>query len=281
MKLTPLILCLCSVLLTQGAIVEQIGSGLDWNVGWQALNGLNDPNDGKGPIDFVGDSSDAGAYWADNGTYVFFRFRVDVAAVTSTTFRDAHFLLIDVDDYLYGTGFGSDDIALPDFGIVWDSKSNDPSKHGLEMSVLNTTANTWNGINMDDIDGDAGKKLANDINGDGRNTDGYVRTIDGLSTEALGTTTFMDYAVSWDYLETYTDLARGQIWRVALASLANATDHNNLTGDIGGGANPADLRTEGWTTLGAVPEPTVISLISVAGLFSLLGRRIFDFLRTR
>jgi hypothetical protein len=258
-----------------GAIINQIGSNFNWNVNWTAINSANDPNDGlaKTQIDFVGDAANPGAYWADQNGYVFFRFQVNVATVTSTTFRDSHFLLIDVNNYLYGTGFGTDVTGRPDFGFSWDSKSNDPEKHGLEMLVYNSGANIWNGINMTDLDGDSGQKGTSDINGDSRTTDGYVRTEDSLITANLGTTTFIEYAISWSYLETYTDLERGQTWSVALASLANATDHNNLTGDIGGGANPSSLITDGWSSLGVVPEPATIGLISVTGLFALLWRR--------
>lgn len=179
-----------------------------------------------------------------------------------------------MDDYLYGTGSGSDDPGTPDFGFAWDSKSIDTDNHDLEMMVLSTQDNVWNGINMDDLDGSVSKKLVDDINGDGRTTDGYVRTDDGQSTVNFGTTTLMDFAVSWDYLETYTDLTRGQEWNIALASLANATDHNNLTGDIAGGADPSSLTTIGWAPLGVVPEPAVISLMAFSGIGLMLGRRL-------
>jgi hypothetical protein len=259
-------LSLAAVLLASavgyGAIVNQIGSYNGWDaLSWNVISNLNDPDDGTNEQeDFVGDSSNPGAYWADNGTYVFFRFRLDIGTITANTFRDAHFILIDVNDYLYGTGFGSDNVGMPDYGFAWDSKSNDPLKHGLEMLHINRTANVWNGINMDDLDGSGGLKLDNDINGAGRTTDGYVRTIDGIETVNFGTTTFMDFAVSWSYLETYTDLARGQNWRIALASVSAATDHNNLNSDIGGRANPSDSNTLGWTTLGAIPEPATALL---------------------
>lgn len=279
-----LISILCCTVSVFGGTIEHIGSYNGWDdLTWRDISSLNDPNDGiDGTLDFVGDSNDTGAYWADNGSYIFFRFRLDIGTVDDKTFRDSHFLLIDVDDYLYGSGFGNDDIGLPDFGFAWDSKSNDPDKHGLEMLHISTTDNLWNGINMDDIDGNAGGKGTNDINGEigstgtYRDADGYVRTIDEQGTTAFGSTTLMDIAVSWDYLETYTDLARGQTWNVALASLANATDHNNLTGDIGGGANPTNLRTEGWASLGVIPEPTVISLLSLSGLTLLIGRRVIQ-----
>lgn len=259
-----LITAFFGVLPSQGAIVEQIGSGLDWNVSWKVINSLNDLDDGKGEIDFVGDASNPGAYWADNGTYVF--FRVQVAANTDT-FGDSHFLLIDVNNYLYGTGFGSDEPYMPDYGFVWDSKSADQAAHGLEMLVISSRDNVWNGINMDDIDGSASKKLSNDINGDiaGRGYDGYIRTESGISTTNFGLTTCIEFAVSWSYLENNTDLERGQVWSVALASIANSTDHNNLTGDIGGGANPSDSNTLGWAPIGVIPEPATAMLLALGG----------------
>ncbi len=270
----------CSVTSLFGGIINQVGLYDGWDsISWTAIHSANDPDDGlaKTQLEFVGNTSNPGLYWADNGTYVFFRFRVQVATVTSTTFSDAHFLLIDVDDYLYGTGFGSDIPGRPDYGFAWDSKSNDNAAHGFEMSVFNTGANTWNGINMTDIDGSPSSKGIYDINGNGRTTDGYVRTVDGQTTDNFGTTTFIDYAVSWSYLETYTDLAHGQTWNIALASIGNATDHNNLGssgGDIGGSASPTSSITVGWTTpLANVPEPTVMSLISISGLGLLIGRR--------
>ncbi len=256
--------------------MEHVGSYDGWDsLSWNAINGLNDADDGVSEeLDFVGDSSDAGTYWADNGTYVFFRVRVDVGTVDTGTFSDSHLLLIDVDDYSYaGNAAGT-----PDYGFAWDSKSNDVETHGLEMQVLGDIKSTWNKTSMDDIDGAPAEKTYEDINGfvDGtqRTTDGYLRTVDGQSTENFGDTTFIDYAVSWAYLEAYTDLEKGQSWNIALGSIANATDHNSIAADVGGGANPDGLVTEGWAPLGAVPEPTVVSLLSLSGLAMLIGRRL-------
>ena len=68
----PALLCLTAPLF--GGVVEHIGSYSGWdNLSWDAITELNDGRDGTASeLDFVGDSSDAGAYWADNGTYVFF-----------------------------------------------------------------------------------------------------------------------------------------------------------------------------------------------------------------
>ncbi|MCU0858687.1 MAG: PEP-CTERM sorting domain-containing protein [Pontiellaceae bacterium] len=249
-----------------GAIVNQYGgSYANWATEWTVLNGLNDADNGASEeLDFVGNDLNPCAYWAANDDYVFFRFRLDVGTADTSTFRDSHLLLIDINGNLN-----------PDYGFAWDSKSNDPDAHGLEMLVPDTIGTYWSGTKMDDIDGDSGKKMANDINGGGRTTDGYVRTDDGQSTTTFGTTTFMDFAVSWNYLETYTGLARGQTWNIALGSIANATDHNFITADVAGGANPGSPVTSGWSNPIAVPEPTVIALISAAGFMTLLTRRLF------
>ena len=204
MKAKLTILALCYTTSLWGAVVEHVGSYNGWDsVTWNPIVALNDPDDGAATeLDFVGDSSNPGAYWADNGTYVFFRVRLNTPTGAAGTFSGAHLILLDVDNYLYGTGFGTDIAGSPDYAFAWDSKSNDPTAHGLEMSVLSDRGATWKTTRMDDIDGDAGKKLVNDINGLGRTTDGYLRTVDGQSTINFGDTTFLDIAVSWDYLDT-------------------------------------------------------------------------------
>ena len=229
-----------------------IGSYANWPTNWVPVNALNDPDDGLANVqlDFVGDANNPGAYYASNSEYVFFRQRVDLDTVSAlSVFHDAHLVLIDLVGQDYNTTTktlqpGSD--GYPDYGFAWDSKSNDSTKHGLEMVVRSTSATYWNGINMDDIDYNAAKKLANDINGDGRTTDGYIRVIDQQATTAFGNTTFVDFAVKWSYLQTYTGLTSNQVWRVAFGSIANATDHNNITADVSGGASPSSLSTSGW-----------------------------------
>ncbi len=263
-----------------GGVVEHVGSYTNWgSANWTPIAGLNDQDNAitRDHLDFVGDSLNAGAYWADNGTYLFFRIRVDAGTVTASTFSDALLILIDVDNYLYGTGFGSDVPRTPDYALAWDSNQL-LKNHGFEMTRRDIVGEKWNVSQMEDLDGSAGQKLTNDINGGGRATDGYVRSTDGQSTTNFGTTSFIDFAVSWSYLETYTDLERGQKWNLALGSIANATDHNAINTDIASGADPTSSITTGWQ---AVPEPTVISLISATGVLALIGRRAFDLLRNR
>lgn len=100
---------------------------------------------------------------------------------------------------------------------------------------------------MDDVDGSNGGKAAPDFNNGARTGDGYIRTVDNQSTTNFGITTFVDFAVSCAYLDyvklntsPVIDLTCGQNLYFQLASINNANDHNNLTGDIGGGQSPSD-----------------------------------------
>ena len=272
-------MCICLILFvvrSHASVVEQIGSLGSWTTEWNVIHGLDDEADASldGTVDFVGDASDPGLYWDSTEDYVFLRFRVnwDGDVVQSVdgkgTFQDTLCVLVDVG----GAG-------AFDYGFTWDANSNPTAGHGLEMSILGTDANSWGGVKPTDFDGVNGKNEL-DINGDlgGRGYDGYIRTVDHQSTANFGDTTFIDYAISWDYLNQQTTngllLADTPIeeWNITLASIENAQDHNFLSTDIGGGASPDSLVSEGWI---AVPEPAVASLISLAGIFLLIGRRIF------
>ena len=243
-------------------VIDQVGTYANWATTWAAISSGNDASNVVGQtLDFVGDAVNPGLYYANNGSYVFFRMRVN--ADTFSTASGAHILLIDV------AGYGTNGI---DYAFAWDSKSNDNTKHGLEMAVRAKNGPTWGVSQVDDMDHDAGKKLVNDINGSGRTTDGYVCTTDRQDTTAFGNTTFIDFAVSWSYLATYTDLRSNQTWNVGLASIANATDHNAFNADIGGNANLSDSIVTGWA---AIPEPASIMLVSVVGALGFFIRRRF------
>lgn len=244
----------CAVSCLVAGTVNQVGTYANWPTTWVPLNTLNDADDGlsAAQLDFVGNTTTPAVYCANNAEYVFFRMRVAMDTVLSTTFRDAHFIVInlvgqDMSPTTHTLQAGTEE--LPDYAFAWDSKSNDNTKHGLEMTIRATTGSLWSDVKMDDIDLDAGKKGANDINGDGRTTDGYVRTMDQQSTTGFGMTTYIDYAVKWSYLRAYTGLNTNQSWKVTVASLANATDHNAFTADIGGGVNPASSVSVGWVPL--------------------------------
>lgn len=233
------------------ATINVVGTYSNWPTNWIALPTLNDPNDGKDTQnDFVGDVTNPTAYFGMNADYVFFRMRVQVPTVVAgKTFHDAHMVLIDLAGKDYNTKTkalqaGTD--GNPDYGFCWDSKSNDNTKHGFEMQVRSTVGTVWSAVAMDDIDYDVAKKGTNDINGNSRTADGYVRTIDQQTTANFGMTTYVDYAIKWSYLQTYTGLNTNQVWRITLGSIANATDHNNINADIAGGANPTSVITDGW-----------------------------------
>jgi hypothetical protein len=251
----------------QGAVVELIGSGLSWPSSWQTVSGLNDANDGVAlsRLDFVGDSNDPGFYWADSGGYLCFRMRVATATVLSNTYSDTLMVLID-----------QNNDKIPDYGFGWDSKSGNNASHGLEMLKYSTgSGGNWGAISMDDIDGSSGQKEVSDINGNSRTTDGYVRSTDSIATTSLGTTTFIDFAVSKSYLGTYVSGLSLGAWNIAAVSIANATDHNAFNADIAGGAGlTSSSSLTGWAT---IPEPSVGCLVASAfGLFltrKVLGRR--------
>lgn len=245
-----------------GGTVEHIGSYSNWSTTWQALPGGNDADNGlDASYDFVGDVTDPGLYWANNDDYIFFRMRIDADAFTAAD--GAHLLLIDI------VGQGLTGI---DCGFAWDSKSNNVGIHGLEMQIADSNGPTWGVSQMDDIDGLPSIKGVNDINGNSRTTDGYVRSIDGQGTTNFGNTTFIDFAVSWSYLTTYTDLRPDQTWSIAVASIANANDHSNFNADIGGGAGLADTVSIGWSAPIAVPEPSGSLMIVLAGILGLCRR---------
>lgn len=259
------ILWLLAANLSFGGTVNQVGTYTNWATTWQTLpsgieanNGLSNPS-----FEFVGDLTNPGLYWANNNEYIFFRMRVD--ADTFTTASGAHILLIDI------VGQGNTGI---DYGFAWDSKSNDNTKHGLEMQIPGVNGPTWGASGMNDIDGMPSIKAVNDINGLSRTTDGYVRSVDGQSTTNFGNTTFIDFAVKWSYLLTYTNLTQNQEWKIAVASIDNATDHNVFDADIGGGANLADnMTTTGWSGLISVPEPSSTLMIALAGFLGVFRRR--------
>ncbi|WP_372808824.1 hypothetical protein [Pontiella sp.] len=247
-------------------VIQHIGNYSEWGtVTWNAIEGLDDADDGVAEqLDFVGDSTSRGAYWGIDNHYVYFRMRLDVGLDPS--FTDAHLVLFDV--------VGD---ATPDYAFSWDSKSNDTDGHGLEMSILLSSDGTWGGTKMDDIDGNNAKKGTNDINGDGRDTDGYVQTTDGIASDSFGTTTFLDFAVSLSYLSNNVPaMVQNTNWKVQFGSIANATDHNVLSADIAGGQNlGSTITAASWSEAIAIPEPAAATLIIGFGLSVIFGRRIF------
>jgi len=217
-----------------------------WPTRWQPIPSLNDPADQskEGRLDFVGDNLNPSAYWSSDGTYFFIRIRVAVSNVTSTTFHDAHWIYIDRVGYTNGTAAAD----MPDYAIVWDSKSNDPSNHGLELNTgTNLSAKTsWSDVSLPDIDGKVAEKISPpDFNLTG---DGYIRTIDMQPTTNFGYTTYIEFAVNWSFISANTALGPNQTWRLQLGSRNDSTDHNAPQDDIAGGFSPSSLVTNSWSS---------------------------------
>ena len=216
-----------------------------WPTNWVAIPSLNDPKDqtdANARIDFVGDSQNPGAYWSSDSNYFFIRMRVAVSNVTSTTFHDAHWIYIDRVDYTNGSVAA----GMPDYAIVWDSKSNDPTKHGLELQTgTNISATTyWSQLSLGDIDGNPSQKVSPpDFNLSG---DGYIRTIDMQPTTNFGYTTYIDFAVKWSFISANTALGTNQTWRFQFGSRNDANDHNFPQDDIAGGFLPSSAIASSW-----------------------------------
>lgn len=252
---------------------------------WQAVSTLDDVADGLSDpqFDFVGDTSAAASafYWANDGTYLYTRMRVYNSAVLTTSnlqtvFHGTEFVLIDVDT----------DVQ-PDYAFALDLKENDVAAHGLEMVYYWNGSGNWSNLRMQDYDDKSAKRDANDINGNGRLTDGYVRIIDRqamtsqtvFGDTAIHYTTLIDFAVAMSYLTTTPGVDAstepavfsGQ-WQFQLGSITNANDHNLLDGDVAGGAALTSGIGTGYSDPITVPEPGM-ALLAVGAFGLLAGRR--------
>lgn len=254
----------------RAAEVIQFGGETSWSVNWTPLSGLSDGPDAVSSktLDLIGDASTPVGSWGADASYVYFRMRVDTPTITSQITSGSFLVMID------RVGVGN---VGPDFAFAWDAQSNQPTRHGLEFSTINggVLGPTWGSTRFDDIDGSSGDKLAIDINGAGRTGDGFVRTLDGQSGGTAGTS-FIDFKVSWDYLVNYSTsgLGPGQEWRISLATISNATDHNVLSGDVIGSLG--DSPTLGWSAaITAIPEPADYGAVAAltAGLAGYVARR--------
>jgi hypothetical protein len=246
-----------------GTVINQIGTYTNWTSTWTSLGGYDADNGVDSTAEFVGNAANPGLYWANNGSYVMFRMRVDQSPYQEDL--GTHLVLIDI----AGNG-----VSGIDYAFSWDSYSKNNAWHGLEMNVRHTVGSTWGTTDVTDNDGSEASKLSTDINGGGRTTDGYIRTTDKQATADFSDTTFIDFAVSWGYLETYTSLRQNQSWSIQLASINGGTDHSNFNADIGGGADLSSAPTVGWTVPIAIPEPaTDMLLVLGGGLAWLFSRR--------
>lgn len=202
-----------------------------WPTSWKSIDALNDPDDSLANerIDFVGDATNPGAYYAGDADYLFFRIRMDDG--TATAFSDTIMILIDRGQN-----------GTLDYAFMWDSNSPTQTDHGLELGVPSVEGTTWANTRVTDADGLAAKKQAPPDFGL-TNGDGYIRILNGQSTTNFGTTTFVDFAISWSYLYTNTSLRKDESWDIQLASINNATDHNDIKYDVAGNLTPDDPRT--------------------------------------
>lgn len=237
------------------ATIDQFGAKSSWpsESDWRPIASLNDPIDSglPGEIDFVGDASNPTAYYFSDSNYWYIRARVHIGSASGSTFHDTILVLIDRNaDY------------QPENSFSWDSKSGDVYKHGLELQIPGLVRPSWAETQMDDNDGASGQKLAGDfqVPTDGTTGDGYLRTIDGQATTNFGSTTFVDIAASWSFLEAKTSLRRTDTWKIQLGSIADSTDHNAIRGDVAGNHNPTDP----GLSFGDLLSPTAVVLSSLA-----------------
>ncbi|MDH7504185.1 MAG: hypothetical protein QHJ82_15930 [Verrucomicrobiota bacterium] len=236
-----------------------------WPTAWNPLEGVNDARGDVGTpaLDFVGDSSNSGGYWAANSSYVFFRVRVGYSGSGTPTKTDmngvVHVLINnDTDD-------------LPDWGFTFDLNGGDYTRHGLELTFLpNGSYSTWNSIRMDDNDGKSGQKALGDFDGTGSNpgnysyqAHGFIRTITEAGSVGGQQTMFIDFAASKSFLSTVPNNSvvqsrldpNSQTWKVQFASILSANDHNALNCDIAGGNSLTGTIGSGSWSSGFIPVP--------------------------
>jgi len=273
------------------------GAYASWPTAWIPVPSLGDHDNGvEERLDFVGDTSTSGGdgenyafYKYNDGTYVYFRVRVDTGTWggiknldVGGVWTDNIWIMID----------GNAD-GVPDYALAWDSNTWDAGgtePHGLEFQVRDVIASTWSGVRFDDIDRLDSKKLwqsgsapgqCNGQCGGGNNCwhidipytggTGYVRVDDGQPTTTWGSTMFIDIAVRWSYLVSastkahecnpvYPVLSPFGRWKLQMGSRNNANDHAAVQTDVGGDSNPDDsLKWSEITELG----PECITIKSV------------------
>ena len=251
---------------SQATVIYSCGGAYgSWPTTWVPLTSLNDPDDAltRDYLDFVGDSDNPGVYYASDSSYLYLRIRVDAGTAVTNTFSDSIIVLID--DVNTGT------TNAPDYGFAWDSKSGDNTRHGLELMSNSVLGATWDSSRMEDVDASSGLKIAPpDFAYTGG--DGYVQTTDGQSTTNFGTTTYIDIAASWSYLQANTTLEPGQTWRLQVASIDNANDHNLLRYDVAGNVDPSTTGLA-WSDAIVIPEPSTLSLLALSLLPTVFRRQ--------
>lgn len=252
--------------------IPVIGNNASWPSMWTSIGAGDGIDSGvTGARDLVGQLQ-----YAQDNEYIYFRMQLNTPSLTST--ENASYLI-----YIDRLGVGT--AGIPDFGFAWDSKSNDPAKHGLEMGRWSSGGTTWGGVIMDDVDGITTSKGTADINGptgSQRTTDGYLSIVTGADGySGTGANSYIEMAVSWNYLRnnSLTGLGQGQTWNVAAGVINASNDHGsiNANGDVGAGANSGTLlQAGGWSgSITTVPEApaTPLAMGGLAGLFALTRSR--------
>lgn len=273
-------------------------------INWNVLNNVNTgykTGSSSPEITFVGSTQSPGSYFAVNNDYVFFRVRTKYTGTVSTaTFSDTVMCMINVNNYNYTNPSSiTNNSTSPDFAFSWDSKSNDITKHGLEMQAIDKTAGPWNAIQFQDLDTwgnqnilptpplsyapqSASTKFSFETAPKGpdfgvHNGDGFVRTIDGVSyiytdtnnQQQTTTSTFIDFAISKAYLTNIAPpIINNPSWQIQFGAIANATDHNAIgnNGDVAGGATLTDMTYSGTiqSNVNTVPEPSTYLLLGIS-----------------
>lgn len=247
-----------------------------WPTVWNPLVGVNDGRGDVGTpaLDFVGDSSNPGGYWAADSSFVFFRVRVgysDSATPTKTDMNGVVHVLINND---------ADD--LPDWGFTFDLNGGDYTQHGLELTFLPSGSYpTWGDIRMDDNDGKSGQKALGDFDGIGLNPGnysyqghGFIRTITEAGLVGGQQTMFIDFAASKSFLSSVANNSGvqsklnpdSQTWKVQFASIISANDHSALNYDIAGGHSLGGTIGSGSWSSGFVPVPEPQEITFASGV---------------
>lgn len=264
-----------------------------WPANWAPINGLNDGTASGGGYpqwDFVGDTTNPGFYMAKGpgptgaGDYLFFRMRVaytGTAGTPSGTTPAAPFdngsLMVLIQKNTTDNG-----VKQPQWAFTWDAASQDASKHGMEMQVYGSggSGSAWSATTMNDVDGNGSGKSVPDFNA-GRTGDAYIRTVDTQSTTNLGVTTFVDFAISCNYLtyvSDYTNNRNGYSgWSGAkvdlsctdtlyfqLGSIVPQNDHAAIGYDVGAGQTPASIVPTSTEKLpsGAIATYAILSVFN-------------------
>lgn len=254
-----------------------------WPTVWTAISSLNEGTDTgvASYLDFVGNTASPLASYALTSNYICFRLQVDANAYSSSWVGSTFMILVNAVGYNNPLNLTNQN-AAPDFSFAWDNNVA-AQNHGLEMQIPSTLGNTFKDLRMADLDGNSGQKITNmttvtpTLANDFRLTggDGYIQTVSGHDAGTLGTTTYIEIAISRAYLTANVPaLAANSSWQIQLGTIPNANDHNAITGDVAGGLTPdSTIISTAWSDPINVPEPSTNALLFLAGGMALVALR--------